>query len=91
VSEDFRHHPGSLVFLPVPRYRHNEMVLAEACGAVFLSLWIDKGIGLPELLIAAANWAAGSLILTVPYKMALSVRERRLFFRRPPAALKVLI
>ncbi len=63
---------------------------------VFLSLWIDKGIGLivagfvpspvgavteyapslPEALIALAIWAAGSLILTVLYKIALSVREQ---------------
>ena len=31
---------------------------------------------LPEALIALAIWAAGSLILTVLYKIALTVRER---------------
>ncbi len=34
------------MLLLVPRYRHNEKLLAVACGMVFLSLWIDKGIGL---------------------------------------------
>jgi Ni/Fe-hydrogenase subunit HybB-like protein len=37
---------ASLVLLLVPRYRANETLLAAACGMVFLSLWIDKGIGL---------------------------------------------
>ena len=37
---------ASLVLLLVPRYRHNEKLLAMACGMVFFSLWIDKGIGL---------------------------------------------
>lgn len=37
---------ASLVLLIVPRYRHDEGLLAIACGTVFLSLWIDKGIGL---------------------------------------------
>jgi Ni/Fe-hydrogenase subunit HybB-like protein len=36
----------SLVLLIVPRYRRNEKILAVACVVVFLSLWIDKGIGL---------------------------------------------
>jgi len=37
---------ASLVLLVVPRFRHNQKTLAVACGMVFLSLWIDKGIGL---------------------------------------------
>ena len=65
---------------------------------VFLSLWIDKGIGLivaafvpsplgvvteytpslPEILISLAVWAVGLLILTVLYKIVLSVREEQL-------------
>lgn len=88
----------SLVLLIVPRYRHRERLLAIACGMVFLSLWIDKGIGLivtgfvpsplgvvtgyapsvPEMLIALGIWAVGSLILTVLYKITLSVREEPL-------------
>jgi molybdopterin-containing oxidoreductase family membrane subunit len=89
---------ASLVMLLVPRYRHNEKMLAIACGMVFSSLWIDKGIGLivaafvpsplgvvteyapslPEILISLAVWAVGMLILTVLYKIALSVREEQL-------------
>jgi Ni/Fe-hydrogenase subunit HybB-like protein len=94
---------ASLVLLLVPRYRHNERLLVMACAMVFLSLWIDKGIGLivgafvpspfgavteytpslPEALIVLAIWAVGALILTVLYKIALSVREEAL----PSAAL----
>jgi molybdopterin-containing oxidoreductase family membrane subunit len=36
----------SLVLLLVPRYRRNETVLTVTCVTVFLSLWIDKGLGL---------------------------------------------
>ena len=90
---------ASLVLLLVPRYRHNQKLLAVACGMVFFSLWIDKGIGLivaafvpsplgtvteyaptlPEALISLGVWAVGALILTVLYKIALSVREEPLF------------
>ncbi|SPE34628.1 Hdr-like menaquinol-oxidizing enzyme, subunit B (HmeB) [Candidatus Sulfopaludibacter sp. SbA6] len=86
---------ASLVLLLVPRYRHNQKLLAAACVMVFSSLWIDKGIGLivaafvpsplgvvteyapslPEALIALGVWAVGLLILTVLYKIVLSVRE----------------
>ena len=85
----------ALVLLIVPRYRHNEKILALTCGMVFLSLWIDKGLGLiiggfvpspfgaiteyvptlPEISIAVAIWAIGALMITVFYKIALSVRE----------------
>jgi molybdopterin-containing oxidoreductase family membrane subunit len=36
----------SLVLLLVPRWRASERLLAPACVLVFLSLWIDKGLGL---------------------------------------------
>lgn len=36
----------ALVLLLVPRYRHRDTLLATACGLVFVSLWIDKGIAL---------------------------------------------
>ena len=89
---------ASLVLLLVPRYRRNQKLLAAACIMVFVSLWIDKGIGLivaafvpsplgvvteytpslPEVLISLGVWAVGLLILTVLYKIALSVREEPL-------------
>jgi len=85
----------ALALLIVPRFRHNEKILALACIVVFLSLWIDKGLGLivggfvpspletiteysptvPEIGITVAVWAIGCLMLTVFYKIALSVRE----------------
>jgi Ni/Fe-hydrogenase subunit HybB-like protein len=34
----------ALTLLIVPRTRHNERTLAVACGMVFVSLWIEKGI-----------------------------------------------
>jgi molybdopterin-containing oxidoreductase family membrane subunit len=86
---------GSLVLLITPRTRKDEKILAVACGMVFLSLWIDKGLGLivggfvpsplghvtsyvptlPEMAITGAIWAVGCLMITVFYKIALSVRE----------------
>ncbi len=85
---------SSLVLLIVPKYRANDRLLAIACAIVFLSLWIDKGIGLivagfvpsplglvpdylptvPEMLIVAGIWGVGMLILTVLFKIVISVR-----------------
>lgn len=85
----------SVVLLITPRYRKNEKILAVTCVMVFLSLWIDKGLGLivggfvptplghvtsyvptvPEMSITLAIWAVGFLMITVFYKIALSVRE----------------
>jgi Ni/Fe-hydrogenase subunit HybB-like protein len=100
----------SLVLLIVPRYRQNDRLLAIACGMVFLSLWIDKGIGLivaafvpsplgavteyvpslPEAVISLGIWAVGLLILSVLYKIALSVREGLLFSPAPPSRVGVV-
>jgi len=85
----------ALVLLIVPSTRRNEKALAWTCGMVFLSLWIDKGLGLivggfvpspvgavtgyvptiPEMSIALGIWAIGFLMITVFYKITLSVRE----------------
>jgi Ni/Fe-hydrogenase subunit HybB-like protein len=85
----------SLVLLIFPSLRRREGVLATACVALFVSLWIDKGFGLVvggfipnpfegiteywpslrETLIAAGVWALGFLILTLLYKIAVTVRE----------------
>jgi Ni/Fe-hydrogenase subunit HybB-like protein len=84
----------ALVLLLVPGLRKNEKILTWACIGVFISIWIDKGMGmvvggfvpnpmgkvieyaptLPELLISASIYATGLLIITVLYKIALSVR-----------------
>jgi Ni/Fe-hydrogenase subunit HybB-like protein len=86
---------ASLALLITPRSRKNEKILTVTCVMVFLSLWIDKGLGLivggfvpsplghvtsyvptiPEMAITLAIWAVGVLMITVFYKIALSVRE----------------
>jgi molybdopterin-containing oxidoreductase family membrane subunit len=36
----------SLVLLIVPKFRRDESILMVACGAVFIALWIEKGLGM---------------------------------------------
>jgi len=89
----------ALAMLVFPQIRKNENLLAIACIATFLSLWIDKGFGLivggfvpnpferiteywptlPESLITLAVWAIGFLVLTILYKIAVSVKEEVVF------------
>jgi molybdopterin-containing oxidoreductase family membrane subunit len=86
---------AGLVLLLNPRTRKNESFLAVACVAVFVSLWIEKGLGLlvtgfvptplgkvvrytptgSEVAIAIGIWAMGLLIITVLYKIFISVRK----------------
>ena len=85
-----------MVLLLIGCTRRNESILALICVLVFLSLWIDKGIGLivggfvpsplgavteyaptlPEIAITLGIWAVGFLMVTIFYKITLSVRER---------------
>jgi molybdopterin-containing oxidoreductase family membrane subunit len=85
----------ALALLINPQTRKNETLLAIASAAVFVSLWIEKGLGLvvtgfipsplekiteysptgPEVMITLGVWAMGLLILTVLYKIAVSVKE----------------
>jgi len=85
----------SLTLLITPGLKKNEDILGIACITVFVSTWIDKGMGLvvggfipnpmervteytptfPEVLITLGIWAIGFLILSVLYKVAISVRE----------------
>lgn len=84
----------ALVLLINPKTRHNEKTLTLACVAVFLGLWIEKGLGLiiagfvpsplgtvamywptlPEVAISVGIYAIGFLLITLFYKIALSVR-----------------
>ena len=86
---------AGLLLLLNPRTRKNETTLAVACVAVFVSLWIEKGLGPaghgfcppplgkvvrytptgPEVAIAIGIWAMGLLIITVLYKIFISVRQ----------------
>ena len=88
----------SIIMLVQPKVRKNEAMLVPACIMVFISTWIDKGMGMisggfvpnplhevqeyiptvPELVITVGIYAIGALILTVLYKVAISVREQEL-------------
>jgi molybdopterin-containing oxidoreductase family membrane subunit len=85
----------ALVFLLIPKYRESEKALAWICPAIFISIWIDKGLGMvvtgfiptplgkvvdysptaPELFISLAIWSIGFFLITVFYKIALSLRR----------------
>lgn len=86
----------SLILLLIPKYRQNEKLLIVAAVLVFLSIWIDKGLGMVvtgfipsplgyvpdywptwvEATISLSIYAIGLLIVTVLYKVALSVRKQ---------------
>ena len=88
----------AIIMLLVPATRKREDTLAIACVLLFISLWIDKGIGLViggfvpspleeitayhptfnEIMITLGVWATGFFILTVLYKIALSVKEEKM-------------
>jgi molybdopterin-containing oxidoreductase family membrane subunit len=36
----------ALTLLLVPKWRNNIRLLAVACAAIFVSIWLDKGLGL---------------------------------------------
>jgi molybdopterin-containing oxidoreductase family membrane subunit len=85
----------ALPLLIVPASRKNENTLILACLAVFISTWIDKGLGLvvggfipnpfdkvfeywptfPEVVISMGVWGTGIFVITVLYKITVSVKE----------------
>ena len=85
----------ALIFLFVPSARRNEKILFGICLAIFVSIWIDKGLGMvvtgfiptslgevvdywptiPEVIISLGIWAIGFFLITIFYKIALSVRR----------------
>ncbi len=86
---------GSLIFLITPKFRNNDKILFATCIVVFLSIWIDKGLGIvitgfitspfgiviqywptiPESFISIGIWAVGIFLISIFYKIALSVRR----------------
>jgi len=86
---------AAVALLLYPKTREDDRLLKIACGCVFGSMWLEKGLGLvvagfipnpfdhvreyaptiPELMIALGVWATGFFVLTVLYKLALSVKE----------------
>jgi molybdopterin-containing oxidoreductase family membrane subunit len=87
---------AALILLIIPQTRKREPLLAVACCGVFLSLWIEKGLGLvvtgfvpspletitdytptgPEVAITFGVWALGLLLITMFYKIFVSVSKR---------------
>jgi len=85
----------SILLLIIPPLRRNENILGITCLLVFISTWIDKGLGLItggfipsplekiteywptklEGLIVLGVWGIGFLILTILYKVAISIKE----------------
>lgn len=86
----------AIALLINPSTRINENILMVSAIAVFISTWIDKGMGLviggfipnpfeeiteysptlPEVLISLGVWATGLLIITMLYKIAVSIRTK---------------
>ncbi len=85
---------AALIILIIPTIRQNEKWLMTACIAVFVSLWIEKGLGLvipgfipsplgrigtyiptaPEIAITLGVWAGGFFVLTLLYRLFVSVK-----------------
>ncbi len=85
----------SLILLINPATRKKESILTLAALGVFVSTWIDKGIGFvvggfipnpfekvieytptaPEIIISLGIWAFGFLMITLLFKITISVRE----------------
>jgi molybdopterin-containing oxidoreductase family membrane subunit len=86
---------AAAALLIMPKTRRNEKTLLIAVGLVFISMWIDKGLGLMvpgflpsatgeiveysptanEWLITLGVWGLGFLVMTVLYKIAVSVMK----------------
>jgi molybdopterin-containing oxidoreductase family membrane subunit len=86
----------TLILLINPKTRRRTDILAFACVAVFVSIWIDKGMGMVvtgfvpnplgivteysptflEILITLGIYAMGALIITLLYKVALTVKKQ---------------
>lgn len=54
----------SLIILIVPKYRKNNSILAIGCIATFLSIWIDKGMGL--IIAGFIPNPLGKVVLYIP-------------------------
>jgi molybdopterin-containing oxidoreductase family membrane subunit len=86
----------AIILLLFPKTRQRESTLIIACIAVFISIWIEKGMGMvvtgfipspletiteylptfPEILISLGVYGIGFFILSVLYKIVISIRER---------------
>jgi molybdopterin-containing oxidoreductase family membrane subunit len=87
---------SAITLLLFPKTRNKENTLMIACIAVFISIWLEKGLGmvitgfipstletiteymptLPEIVITIGVYGVGAFILTVLYKIVISIREQ---------------
>jgi molybdopterin-containing oxidoreductase family membrane subunit len=83
----------ALILLLARRWWNDMRLLVMACASIFVSAWIEKGLGLlvggfvptsfgrvtgyaptlPEGIIVLGIWAIGALVVTVTYKITLTV------------------
>jgi len=88
---------GAIVLLLIPRTRKSEGTLIVACIAVFISIWLEKGLGMivsgfipspletiteymptfPEILISLGVYGIGFFVLSVLYKIVISIRDEQ--------------
>jgi Ni/Fe-hydrogenase subunit HybB-like protein len=86
----------AIILLINPHTRKRENLLVFACIAVFISIWIEKGMGLvvtgfipspldqvteymptiPEISITFGVYGIGFLILSILYKIVITIREK---------------
>jgi Ni/Fe-hydrogenase subunit HybB-like protein len=86
----------SITLLLFPQTRNKKNTLVIACIGVFISIWLEKGLGmvitgfipstletiteymptLPEIIITIGIYGIGAFILTVLYKIVISIREQ---------------
>ncbi len=86
----------AILLLLIPRTRKREGTLIIACIAVFVSIWIEKGMGMvvtgfipspldkiteymptfPEILITIGVYGIGLFVLSILYKIVISIREK---------------
>jgi Ni/Fe-hydrogenase subunit HybB-like protein len=86
----------AISLLLYPGTRKKEGLLVVACIAVFISIWIEKGMGLvvtgfipspldkvmeytptlPEVIITFGVYGIGAFILSILYKIVISIRDR---------------
>jgi len=87
----------AILLLLIPNTRKRESTLTIACIAVFVSIWIEKGMGMvvtgfipspldkvteymptfPEILISLGVYGIGFFILSVLYKIVISIRDKQ--------------
>jgi molybdopterin-containing oxidoreductase family membrane subunit len=88
---------SAILLLLFPRTRNRESTLTIACIAVFVSIWIEKGMGMvvtgfipspldkiteymptfPEILISLGVYGIGFFVLSVLYKIVISIRDKQ--------------